>query len=69
MSRTAKHLTAVLVSEVIALKLRRDNKSLPYVYTQIFAGVTYLIAGALISVLAVIKRRDHRGRADELQLA
>lgn len=53
-----KELIAVLVSEVIALELRRDSKTLPYLYTQIFAGVAYLIAGALMSVLAVIKRKQ-----------
>jgi hypothetical protein len=59
----------VLVSEVIALELRRDSKELPYLYTQIFAGTAYLIAGVLMSVLAVMKRREQRSGALEMQLA
>ena len=62
-NRTNLHgraLTAVPVSEVIALELRRNSKNLPYLYTQIFAGVAYLVAGALMSTLAVMKRRQEK---------
>ncbi|KAF2151536.1 MFS general substrate transporter [Myriangium duriaei CBS 260.36] len=57
-----------MFSEVIALQLRRPTKVLPYLYAQVFAGVMYIVAGALITVLAVVKRGEEESEsmADEV---
>jgi hypothetical protein len=46
-----------LVSEVIALKLRRAS-SHEFLYTQLFAGFAYLVAGAIIMELWRVNRRS-----------
>jgi hypothetical protein len=55
------------VSEGIALKLRRAGTSREYLYTQIFAGLAYVIASGFMFHLRRVKRRtvdqglrDHR---------
>ena len=47
-----------LVSEVIALKLRRSNASNEYLYVQIFAGLSGVTASlCLLELWRVIRRR------------
>jgi hypothetical protein len=52
------HFTdSLLVSEVIALKLRRPNTTRPYLHPQIFAGLSYIIASAFMLALWYVQRR------------
>ncbi|KAI9678690.1 MAG: hypothetical protein M1817_005747 [Caeruleum heppii] len=44
-------------AEVIALKLRRPNSSRPYLFTQIFVGLAYVIASFCLFELRRVKRR------------
>jgi len=52
-------LTNFVVSEVIALKLRRPGSGREFLYPQIFAGLAYLIA----SVISLELWRVHRQSA------
>lgn len=45
------------VSEGIALKLKRSGTSRDYLYTQIFAGLAYVIASGFMLQLRRVKRR------------
>ncbi|KAK9243276.1 major facilitator superfamily domain-containing protein [Lipomyces tetrasporus] len=45
-------------SEVIALKLRRPDSSREYLYPQIFAGLSYIVASLFVLELRRVKRRD-----------
>ncbi|KAJ5779689.1 major facilitator superfamily domain-containing protein [Penicillium paradoxum] len=44
-------------SEVIALKLRRPSAQHPYLYTQIFCGISYICASVALLFLWLMKRR------------
>ncbi|KAF2436273.1 MFS general substrate transporter [Tothia fuscella] len=44
-------------AEVIALKLRRPNSGRPYLYAQVFAGISYLVASAIMLALWYDQRR------------
>lgn len=46
-----------IVSEVIALKIRRPNSTHPYLYPQIFAGLAYFVATGAILALWLIQRK------------
>jgi len=48
------------VSEVIALKLRRPDSSHPYLYPQIFSGLSYLLAGVCILELGRVVRKRRK---------
>jgi hypothetical protein len=48
------------VSEVIALELRRPTTMRPYLYTQIFAGLAYLVAGILMLYLSRLLRNRQK---------
>ncbi|KAK9322180.1 major facilitator superfamily domain-containing protein [Lipomyces orientalis] len=47
-------------SEVIALKLRRPDSSREYLYPQIFAGLSYIVASLFVLELRRVKRRDRQ---------
>ncbi|KAI4609608.1 uncharacterized protein J4E87_011034 [Alternaria ethzedia] len=47
------------VSEGIALKLRRSSSSREYLYTQIFAGLSYVVASGFMFQLRRVKRRQN----------
>ena len=48
------------VSEVIALKLRRPGSDFVYLYPQLFAGISYLLAGmCLLELLRVRQAATH----------
>jgi hypothetical protein len=49
-----------LVSEVIALKLRRPGTSHVYLYPQIFSGLSYLVASLCMLELARVLRKRHK---------
>jgi len=49
-----------VVSEGIALKLRRPESSRKYLYVQIFAGLTYTIASGFMFQLRRVKKRQAR---------
>ncbi|EUC41559.1 hypothetical protein COCMIDRAFT_8756 [Bipolaris oryzae ATCC 44560] len=49
-----------IVSEGIALKLRRPSSSREYLYVQVFAGLAYIVASALMLQLRRVKRRQAR---------
>jgi hypothetical protein len=49
-----------LVSEVIALKLRRPNTSHEYLYPQIFSGLSYLLACLFMLELARVLRKKRK---------
>ena len=49
-----------LVSEVIALKLRRPNTSHVYLYPQIFSGLSYLVACLCMLELARVLRKRRK---------
>ncbi|KAF2789618.1 MFS general substrate transporter [Melanomma pulvis-pyrius CBS 109.77] len=51
------------VSEGIALKLRRSSSDKEYLYTQIFAGISYVIASGFIFQLRRVKSRQAQGNA------
>lgn len=61
-------LTAVLpttFAEIIALYLRRpDMGRWGYVYAQLFAGLAYLIAGALLFELLRVRRKEKKTEID-----
>ena len=59
MSNTHK-LTSDLVSEVIALKLRRPSSGHEYLYPQIFAGLSYFVASGCMLELRRVKRKHKR---------
>ncbi|KAI4702680.1 hypothetical protein J4E89_010212, partial [Alternaria sp. Ai002NY15] len=46
-------------SEGIALKLRRSSSSREYLYTQIFAGLSYVVASGFMFQLRMVKRRQN----------
>lgn len=50
-------LTAEKVSEGVALKLRRSGSSREYLYTQIFAGLAYIIASGFVFQLRRVKSK------------
>lgn len=59
-------LTIVLpttFSEVIALKLRRPGSAHPYLYPQIFSGISYLLAGLCILELGRVLRKRRKAEA------
>lgn len=45
-----------LVAEVIALALRREQAKFPYLYTQIFGGLSYLISSLFLLELLRVRR-------------
>ncbi|KAI4607802.1 hypothetical protein J4E83_009344 [Alternaria metachromatica] len=47
------------VSEGIALKLRRSSSSREYLHTQIFAGLSYVVASGFMFQLRRVKRRQN----------
>jgi len=49
-----------LVAEVIALQLRRPHAQRVYLYPQIFAGVSYLLAAGIILELCRSTRKSKR---------
>lgn len=59
------------VSEAIALKLRRPNTSHAYLYPQIFAGLSYLLASLCMLELSRVlrKKRNLARNASETTLA
>lgn len=51
------------VAETIALYLRDVDAPRPYLYTQIFAGLSYVVAsGFMIELWQVLRRRHARDR-------
>ena len=44
--------------EVIALKLRKEGEGKPYLYTQVFSGLAYIIASVFLGLLWKVKRRE-----------
>ncbi|GME53083.1 Major facilitator superfamily [Neofusicoccum parvum] len=44
-------------SEVIALKIRRPGADRPYLYPQIYSGVSYMVAAAIMFRLGQVQRR------------
>ncbi|KAH6866002.1 major facilitator superfamily domain-containing protein [Alternaria rosae] len=50
------------VSEGIALKLRRSSSSKEYLYTQIFAGISYVVASGFMFQLRRVKGRQSQNR-------
>ncbi|EOD51927.1 putative mfs transporter protein [Neofusicoccum parvum UCRNP2] len=44
-------------SEVIALKIRRPGADRPYLYPQIYSGVSYMVAAAIMFRLRQVQRR------------
>jgi MFS family permease len=47
----------VLVSEVIALELRRPSSTRPYLYPQIFTGISYTMASVIMLALWYVQHR------------
>ncbi|KAF2109823.1 major facilitator superfamily protein [Lophiotrema nucula] len=47
-------------SEVIALKIRQPESSRPYLYPQIWSGLTYLVASGIMLALWLVQRRRKR---------
>ncbi|KAK9350179.1 major facilitator superfamily domain-containing protein [Lipomyces doorenjongii] len=47
-------------SEVIGLQLRRSGSSREYLFPQIFAGLSYMVASVFLFELRRIKRREHQ---------
>ncbi|KAH6866463.1 major facilitator superfamily domain-containing protein [Alternaria rosae] len=52
-------IVPAIVSEGIALKLRRPSSSREYLYTQVFAGLSYVVASGFIFQLRRVKRREN----------
>lgn len=51
-------LIKIVASEAIALVLRRPGTSRPYLYPQIFAGLSYIVASVfLLELWRVLRRR------------
>jgi hypothetical protein len=48
MRRTVRKLIICVASEAIALVLRRPGVSRPYLYPQIFAGLSYMVASLFL---------------------
>jgi len=56
-------LTLITASEVIALRLRGLPSPRPYLYTQIFAGIFYIMAsGFMLGLWFVLRRRETAGQ-------
>jgi MFS family permease len=53
-------LRRCVVSEVIALELRRPNSTRPYLYPQIFVGLSYTVASVIMFLLWHVHRRKRR---------
>ncbi|KAJ4982601.1 major facilitator superfamily transporter [Stagonosporopsis vannaccii] len=53
-------IVPAIVSEGIALKLRRSSGSKEYLFTQIFAGISYLIASGFMFRLRRVKGRQNQ---------
>ncbi|KAL1620287.1 hypothetical protein SLS56_009721 [Neofusicoccum ribis] len=49
--------TVLPFSEVIALKIRRPGADRPYLYPQIYSGVSYMVAAAIMFRLGQVQRR------------
>ncbi|KAF2088466.1 major facilitator superfamily protein [Saccharata proteae CBS 121410] len=49
----------VTFSEVVALEIRRPNADRPYLYPQLYCGLAYLLASAIMLRLWYVKRRGH----------
>lgn len=47
----------ITVSEVIALKIRRPNTERPFLYPQIFSGLSYLVAAGIMFRLWQVQHR------------
>lgn len=45
------------VSQVIALKIRRPNSERPYLFPQLFVGLSYLIAALIMFELRRVTRK------------
>jgi hypothetical protein len=58
-----------LVSEVIALKLRRPHSSHEYLYPQLFSGISYLVACLCMVELARVLRKRRKPTDVTLQLS
>ncbi|KAH7074752.1 major facilitator superfamily domain-containing protein [Paraphoma chrysanthemicola] len=56
----ASVIIPAIVSEGIALKLRRPASPREYLYTQIFAGLSYIVASGFMFQLRRLKRRQAR---------
>jgi hypothetical protein len=54
------------VSEVIALKLRREDNSRVYLYPQIFSGLCYTIASFLMLYLWHLQRQKKKKKKKAL---
>ncbi|TKA82756.1 hypothetical protein B0A55_01093 [Friedmanniomyces simplex] len=54
-------------SEVIALKIRRPGSARSYLYPQLFVGLSYLVASAIMIELHRVKRRERRSREDQAE--
>ncbi|TKA66856.1 hypothetical protein B0A55_10001 [Friedmanniomyces simplex] len=54
-------------SEVIALKIRRPGSARSYLYPQLFVGLSYLVASAVMIELHRVKRRERRSREDQAE--
>ncbi|KAF2799843.1 MFS transporter, MCP family, solute carrier family 16, member 6 [Melanomma pulvis-pyrius CBS 109.77] len=50
-------------TEVVALKMRQPASSRPYLYPQIFTGLAYLMASAMMLGLWIVLRRRKRGES------
>jgi hypothetical protein len=48
-------------SEVIALKIRRPDSDSPYLYPQIFAGLSYTVAAGIMLCLWLVQRKRKQG--------
>lgn len=60
---TLDSLLMFAVSQVIALKIRRPDSGRPYLFPQLFVGLSYLFAALIALELRRVRRR--RLRAEE----
>ena len=48
-----------LVSQIIALEIRRPNSARPYLFPQLFVGISYVCAALIMLELRRVKRKEH----------
>jgi hypothetical protein len=58
--RVIETVNLPIVSEVLALKLRRQESERPYIYVQIFAAISYVVASMFMLVLRWINKKQYR---------
>ncbi|KAF2823656.1 MFS general substrate transporter [Ophiobolus disseminans] len=65
----ASVIVPAIVSEGIALKLRRSTSSGRYLYVQIFAGLAYIVASGFMFQLRRVKNRQSRNPGNDTPAA